>query len=242
MGLLDIFRGGGGRGKVNKLKPKVTQKYGDPHTRQKAIAQLGEMDAPEAVGVLLARFTITVDPLTTDADEKDQVFQLITGSGQAAVGPVKDFLARTDQASSWAVRILSSLLPETEVVGIATELLERMGAEYARNPEKKLVLLQFLEDKDDPRVVAAVLPFLQDMADDVKIAALKTLAPRKHESTREPILQLLTGEDTAKRVRTAAVAALHDAELGVQGYREKVEAQLTDPYFVDKSGLIKKRG
>ena len=58
---------------------------------------------------------------------------------------------------------------------------------------------------------------------------------------REPILALLTHPETAKRVQTAAVTALNESGFGVQGYREKVEGLLTDPYFVDKSGILKRR-
>ncbi len=43
-------------------------------------------------------------------------------------------------------------------------------------------------------------------------------------------------------MKTAAIAALHQSGFGVQGYREKLEALLTDPYFVDKAGQVKKRG
>jgi HEAT repeat protein len=241
VGILDIF-GGTGAEKARKLKGKVTQKYGDPTTRQKAISQLGEMKIPEAITSLLSRFTITVEPLTTDADEKEHVFELITSRGEGAVEPVKEFLRTTDSSSSWAVRLLASLLPEPELIAISTELLHRLGATYTRDPEKKLVLIHFLTGKDDPRIAPALLPFLDDMSDDVKIAAIKALAPLRYEPAREPLLNLLTAEDTARRVQTAAIAALHESGFGVQGYREKVESLLGDPYFVDKSGLIKKRG
>lgn len=241
MGILDIFSGSGPQ-KAQKLKAKVTQKYGDAAARQKAISQLGEMKFPEAISVLLARFTISVEPQTTDADEKEHVFELICSHGSEAVGPAKEFLHKSDLATSWAIRILSSVLPEPEVIGIVTELLGKLGATYTRNPEKKEVLLGFVEDKDDPRIAPAALPFLEDMSDDVKISALKVLGPKKFEPAREPILKLLTAEETARRVRTAALAALHASEFGVQGFREKVEAVLQDPYFVDKAGAVKKRG
>ena len=42
MGLFDVFGGGSGPKKAERLKGKVTQKYGDPLTRQKAISQLGD--------------------------------------------------------------------------------------------------------------------------------------------------------------------------------------------------------
>ena len=242
MGFLDFLGGGTPAEKAARLKQKVTQKYGDPATRQKAIAQLGDLKTPEAVGVLMHRFTLTADPHTTDADEKDHVFDIICGMGDEAVGPVKDFLKRTDTASSWALKVLSEILPGPKVVAIACDELQRLGTEYTRNPEKKTVLMGFLDDKEDPRIAEVVLLLLKDMADDVKIAALKNLAPRKHEPAREPMLELVVSEETGKRVQTAAIEAIATSEFTVQGFREKVEKRLADGWFIDKAGALKKRG
>jgi hypothetical protein len=241
MGILD-FLGGSGPTKALKLKPKVVQKYGDPVARQKAIQQLGEMEFPEAVTVLLSRFTINVEPQTTDADEKDQVFELVRARGAAAVPAVTDFLMRTDTASSWAVRLLVALLPEPEVVGTLVTHLHALAKGYSRSPEKRLVLMNWLADKDDPRIAPSVLPFLDDMADDVRIAALNTLARLRYPEAREPILQLLTAAETGRRVQVAAVEALAESGFGVQGFREKVEALLPEAFFVDKNGVLKRRG
>jgi HEAT repeat protein len=241
VGLMSLFGGGSGPEKAVKLKSKVTQKYGDPLTRQKAISQLGEMKIPEAVAALLARFTITVEPATTDADEKENVFELIKGFKQDAVPPVKDFLRKSDLATSWAVRLLEALVPGDEVIGIVCEMLQTLANGYSRDPSKKVMLLTYLEDKDDPRVAPAALPLLEDMADDVKIAALKTLTPHKYEPAREPILKLLTQPETGRRVQVAALASLADAGFGVQGYREKVEALVGETYLIDKSGILKRR-
>ena len=109
MGLFDIFTSTGPE-KALKLKPKITQKYGDPTSRQKAIATLGDMGTPEAVAVLLYRFTINVTPDTTDAFEKDNAFQAIVGLGVDAVKPVKDFLRKSDQATSWSLRDRKSVV------------------------------------------------------------------------------------------------------------------------------------
>ena len=210
MGILD-FLGGNGPAKALKLKAKVMQKYGDPISRQKAIQQLGELQYPEAVTVLLSRFTITVEPQTTDADEKEQAFALVLARGAGAVQSVTDFLAKTDLASSWAVRLLSELLPEPEVVGVLVAQLQTLARGYTRNPEKQLVLVNWLAGKDDPRIAPAVLPFLEDMADDVRIAALRTLGPLKYPPAREPMLQLLTAPETGRRVQVAAVEALAES-------------------------------
>lgn len=242
MGLFDFLGGGTPAEKAARLKAKVTQKYGDAATRQKAIEQLGELRSPEAVAVLMQRFTFGVEPQTTDADEKETVFRMIRDLERESVAPVKEFLTRSDTASSWAFKLLEALVPEEELVGIATTELERLGVEYTRNPEKKQVLLTALQGKDDPRLGPAALPFLHDMSDDVKMAAIKTLAALKYEPAREPLLQLLVTEDTARRVQTAVVAALVETGFPVQGYREKVEARLPEGHFVDKAGQVKKRG
>jgi HEAT repeat protein len=242
LGILDIFGGGSPEEKARKLKGRATQKYGDAQTRQKALRQLGEIKHPEAVRVLMARFALTVEPQSTDAEEKDGVFDLVKAFGKDAVAPVREFLEKNDAATSWAVRILEALIPEKELVGVAVDNLGRIGPEYTRDPEKKIVLIQYLSGHEDERIAPALVPFLDDPSDDVKIAAISALGPRRHEPAREPLLQLATGDDSARRVKTAAIAALHQGEFGVQGYREKVESMLSDPWFVDKSGLIKKRG
>jgi HEAT repeat protein len=242
MGIFDDIFGGSGPEKALKLKPKVTQKYGDPATRQKAIQQLGEMPYPEAVGVLLQRYNITVDPLTTDADEKEHVFELIKGFGQDAVGPITEFLRRNEQATSWALRLLESLLPDQEVNGITVDTLTYLSTHYLRDPEKKVVLLHYLTGKQDPRIPPAVLPFLEDMADEVKIAALKALGPLKYEPAREPMLKLLTAPETARRVQMAALEELHESGFSVEGYREQVERLLAEPFFLDARGVVQRRG
>ena len=242
MGFLDFISGGSPAQKAQKLKAKITQKFGDAANRQKAISQLGEMDIPESTAVLLHRFTISVDPQTTDQDEKDHTFDLITSRGDAAVAPTRDFLKRVEAASSWALKILGEILPEDQVIATVIENLERLGSEYTRDPEKKAVLLGHLEGRNDARIGPTAMTFLEDMSDDIKLAALRTLGSVKYEPAREPVLKLLTAEETARRVQTACVAMLCDCGFTVQGYREKVEGRLSEPYYLDKSGAVKKRG
>jgi len=242
VGILDIFGGGKSPERATKLKAKVTQKYGGPEARQKAIQQLGEMDLPEATASLLARFTVTVEPATTDTDEKEHVFGLIRTRGEAAVEPIRAFLRRSDHASSWAMRLLRDILPADQYVTAVVEHLRQLAEAYTRDPEKKLVLLHEAESLDDSRIAPTVLPFLDDMADDVKIGGLRALGPRAYPEAREPMLKLLTAPETARRVQTAAIEAIALSGFGVQGYREKVESLLPEPFFVDKAGILKRRG
>ena len=240
MGLFDFF-GGSPAQKAQKLKPRVTQKYGDATTRQKAIADLADLESADTVPVLMLRFTLSVDPQSTDVSEKEEVFNIITGLKEAAVPHVVDFLKKNDSASSWAVKILDAVLPADKVVETVVDELKRLGAEYTRDPEKKEVLIYWLSERKDERIGPVVTMFLADMSDEVKIAAAKAIAALKYEPARAALIDLLAAEETAKRVQTACVQTLHDAELTVKGERERVEKRIVEPFYLDKSGAVKKR-
>jgi hypothetical protein len=241
VGLFDFLGGGTPAEKAAKLKAKAIQKYGDPATRQKALEQLGELSGPEATSALLARFTITVDPATTDEDEKEHVFDLVAARGSEAVAPVKAFLKGNDAASSWMLRLLSAVLTEAEVIQVALDLLAQLGAGYTRDPERKLVLLNFLEDKQDARIRGAASAFLEDMADDVKLAALRVLEKRPDEALREPLIQALLHPDTSRRVQSGVLETLSSGGYTVTGHRDAVQAALPQGWMLDKAGLVQKR-
>jgi F0F1-type ATP synthase delta subunit len=243
MGLFDFFGGGGTPAdKAAKLKAKATQKYGDAAARQQALQKLIDLKHADAVPVLLQRFTFVVDPQTTDAEEKAHVFDSICDLKDDAVPKVKAFLTESEKASSWAVKILDTVLPPADMIGVVVDELKRLGANYTRDPEKKEVLLHFLDGKQDERIGPVLTPFLNDMSDDVKMAALRTLTSIKFEPAREDVLKLLAAEDTARRVQTACVTTLAETGFTVQGYREKVEGKLPEGFTIDKAGVVKKRG
>jgi hypothetical protein len=240
MGIFDIFGGGTPAEKAQKLKAKATQKYGDPATRQKALSQLGDMKSADAVPVMMQRFTFAVEPQTTDADEKQTMFNYICELKRDAVPNVVEFLNKSESSSSWALKILSEILPENEVLGIVAAELTHLGANYTRNPEKKEVLLQFINGKADERVGPLAVMFLSDMSDEIKIAALKTIGSVKYLPAKDDIVTLLLAEETAKRVQTACVHTLSELAMPVTGFKEKVEARLPAGFKLDKSLVVQK--
>jgi hypothetical protein len=247
MGLFDLFAPKEEREKnaLRKLAQKVTQRYGPPENRQKAIQQLGDMGTPAACDVLCLRFTIRTDPGITDDEEKETVRGLLVGAGDKALGPVKEFLNRQETGVAWGLRVLAQLMKPEELIGVITGLLTEQGKQYTRDPEKKLVLLGWLMEHraDDARIVPAALPLLEDFVDDVRIAAAGLLARQSpSEPAREGLIQLLLRDKENARVRGAVLQALCELGADVKGYRPSVEAILVEPFFLDKEGKVKKRG
>ena len=240
MGLFDAFSSP--ERKVKSLQKKVTERYGPPENRQRAIDQLIEMATPDAIAALIMRFTAKAEPSITDEEEKDRVFRAIVDFGEKSAQPLQDFVRNSDVAVSWALKALTQLVAQERVADVCLENLKRLGPDYTRDPEKKTVLIGHLAASTDPKVVEGLIPFLEDPADEVRIAAANVLGQHKDERSRQPLLESLVRQDQGKRVVASVAEALWRTGAGVQGYREKAEAILPEPYFVDKAGIVKKRG
>jgi HEAT repeat protein len=239
MGLLELIGLGP---KLPRLQKKSMEKFGPPENRQGAIEELGEMRTEQAIEALLLRYTIRVDPGITDDEEKARVLALIVQTGATALPPVKRFILSRDEIS-WPLRALSQLLPEAEVVKFLVEVAKKVGAEYSRVPEKKVLLLHALREHQSAEIAPVVLPFLDDMDDEVQIAAAEVVAKQQDPAGREPLIQhfLKAHQGSNARVREALAGILADSPWDVKGYTPKVEAALPPAYKLDSKGKVQRK-
>jgi HEAT repeat protein len=242
MGLLDMIGLGGPEAKVRRLQKKLMEKFGPKENRQGAIEELGELKTEPAIEALLVRYTFRIDPGITDDEEKARVLELITSAGPIALGPVKRFISSRDEIS-WPLRALEALLPQAEVVQFLVEVARKVGAEYSRVPEKKVLLLHALAGHRSSEIAGVVLPFLEDMDDEVQIAAAEVIIAQQDPLGREPLIQhfLKAHEGSNARVREALAGLLADSPWDVKGYTPKVEAALPDRYKLDSKGKVQRK-
>ena len=239
MGLLELIGFGP---KLQRLQKKMMEKFGPPENRQGAIEELGAMRTEESVAALLMRYTFRVDPGITDDEEKARVLALIVQTGPTALEPVKKFILGRDEIS-WPLRALADLVPEAENVKFLVEVARKAGSEYSRVPEKKVLLLHALMNHKSPDISPAVLPFLEDMDDEVQIAAAEVIARQGDSAGREPLIQhfLKAHEGSNARVREALAGILADSQWDVKGYTPKVEAALPPAYKLDSKGKVQRK-
>jgi hypothetical protein len=254
MGILDLFgsRESREQASLKRLGQKITQKYGPAENRQKAIEQLGEIGTPAALKILCLRFTVRSEVGITDDEEKEQARAILAAAGPKALEPVREFLAEQESGVAWGMRLLASLASREELVGIVHALLQRLGREYTRDPEKKLVLLSWLREHPDlagvtpaggPSRDEALLPLLEDFVDDVRIGAVRALVQGPpSEPVREALIALLLRDRDNARVRGEVLQALHEMGADVKGHRNDVEALLVEPWYLDREGRVKRRG
>lgn len=218
MGLFDFLKGGKGSGSktdgeertVLRHAEKVMDKRAMSPDRFASIEFLCRMGSAEAWRALLPRFNFNVDPSITDREEKAYIFDSITANPENAVEPVEEYL-RTAPSLTWPIKMLKSMLPREELVGELIDFLSTYDTGYEKNSERKGQIIAALEEEMDPRVPAAVLPFLEDFTEDIRFAAVRTLVAQGDEIARPPLFKMLV-EDSSARIRAVVVEGL--AERG----------------------------
>lgn len=230
---------------LRKLAKKVTERYGPPENRQKAIEQLGQLGTPGALSTLCLRFTVRAEPGITDDEEKETTRSILVEAGEVAVAPIERFVAEQEDGIAWGLRALADVAPQ-HVLGLVVKELGRLGKIYTRDPEKKLVLLKWLTEHHagagGGELEAALLPLLEDFSDDVRISATRALAAlAPGDGARDALIQLLLRDRDNARVRGEVLDALATLGADVKGHRPSVEALLVEPFYLDREGRVKKR-
>lgn len=167
---------------------------------------LSEEGSDEALYGLLRRYDMSLEKSYMDQDEKSYVHDLLVAKGHRVLSPVKRFL-RDSENLAWPERILVSVLKdETQVVGVLLEVLEaERGGSDMRGP-KRASLLGLLKHYKDPRIAEAVLPFLDDFDETVRLTAVEVLDVEGDNKVIVPLVTLLASqEEESFRVKRRVV-------------------------------------
>ena len=249
MGLFDIFKKSGkGESGGEKKKPNAAAKYAEAagskraqaYDRQEAIQELGKLASADAAEALLKRFTFATDPSITDQEEKELAFEGILKAGREAIEPVRAYAAKAESIS-WPMRVMKELLEEEELVDELIVWLARWDTEYAKFIDPKLQILEALGERKNPKIRAAVEPFLEDASDPARFNAVVALVMQADERSLEPLIKLLLDEEST-RIRTKIANGLIELGWAIPDeQRDPVRKVLPPEFTVDGSGLVKKR-
>ena len=238
MGLFDVFKGGGSG--LAKHITRVANKRAQQHERSESIQVLASDGSEEALRGLLTRFNLRVDPSITDGEEKNAAFLGVVQNGEAALGPVRDFLASSDTLA-WPLKILKEIQSEEEVTTILLELLSTMHTEYERDPQKKVDVIASLEEREDPRIVEAVTRFLEDMNETVRFYAVGAiLAQDGAEAALGAMTKALLVEESVRvRIRMLDGYVEHRWTLG--DAKDEASKKMPIGYSLGKKGEVRKK-
>jgi HEAT repeat protein len=242
MGLFDRLRGGSSDKKANPAAKWADrmERRAQNYDRQEAITALSDMGTPEAVEILLKRFTFHIDPSITDQDEKDAAFQGVLKVGAAAIEPVRAFAAKAESLA-WPMRIARELLDEPEFVQELLRWLSRWDTEYSKFVDPKVQILTTLEEHQNGAIREGVERFLEDVNEPSRFHAVNALFAQGDAAALPALLKVLVDEESV-RVRTKIVEG-----LVAQGWeipadqRDAVARAMPAGYMVNAKGHAIKR-
>jgi hypothetical protein len=243
MGVFDLFSKDGRQQRaLARNVSRAVNKYAQSPDRLKALQSLRDEGSPEAIYGMLRRFGMMYDKTIEDEQEKDWVFEVLAEKGPSIIPSIKKYLFSADSIS-WPLRLLDRVAAKEDELAVLKEVLARHEPGYERDPTKKIQLLNHLAAIKDSRIPPLVVPYLADMDEGVRYAAVEALTRhRDEEAAREPLLQHFIDEsEDSLRVRIQIAEGF--AELGwlVKGHRGEVEKKLPEQFQLDRDGHVKKR-
>ncbi len=246
MGLFDFFKRKGAAkgpsGAVSRNISRLTNKYIDSDIRYDAAQQLAADGSPDAISGLLKRFRFMVDSSIKDGEEKQYVCDLLQELDDAAVEPLIAYLRDEDEVV-WAVQALRRIVPPDKFRSVLLDLLRQFqDAEHIRFPAKVIVIIDAIAEFETDEVIRALLPFLDDDDDDVRLATVKALShPEYEEYARDHLLRVLVESEDRPRVVQAIIEAVCELGWLVKGHRPAVEKLLPEGFYLVGKGTIKRR-
>jgi len=244
MGILDLFskQGRTERARASNIKTAVN-KYAQSPDRFKALQSLRDDGSEEALYGLLRRFGMMYDKTIEDEQEKDWVFDVLVEKGPAILPALKKYLFAADSIS-WPLRVLDKVADRENELALLREILERHEPGYERDPSKKIQLLNHLAALKDKRVPPLVAPYLADMDEGVRYAAVEALVRQGDEgSAVAPLLdQFVKPEEESLRIRIQIAEGFADLGWAVDAARrEAFQQHLPESFKLLKDGKVEKK-
>jgi len=226
MGVFDLFSKDGRVERARKRNAaRAVNKYSQSPDRMKSLQALRDDGSEDALYGLMRRFGMMYDKTIEDEQEKDWVFDVLSEKGITILPALKKYMREADSIS-WPLRLLDKVADRETELAALRELLDRHEPGYERDPTKKIQLLNHLAGLKDKRVPALAAPYLADMDEGVRYAAVEALVRQGDEAAGAgPLLDQLTkAEEDSLRIRLQIAEGF--AELGWTVPADRREAVL----------------
>ncbi len=243
MGLFDIFKGKSKDGEKKSPASKWADnlnKRAQAYDRQEAITELCKMKNADAAEALLKRFTFVTDPSITDQDEKEQAYEGIVAIGKEAIEPVRVW-ASTAESVAWPTKIFKALLTPDEVVTELLQMLSKWDTEYAKFIDPKLQILGALEDYENPKIAAAVEPFLKDFTEQARFHAVGAVLAQKSEATVPALVDAFIEEESVRTRNKIADGLAANGWVIPEDKRDGIRNGLSSGYSLTPAGVVTRR-
>jgi HEAT repeat protein len=183
----------------------------------------------------MKRFGMKYDKTIEDEQEKEWAFEVLVEKGAKVLPALKRYLDSAESIS-WPLRLLEKVVAtKDEQIDVVAAVLERHEPGYERDPTKKVQLLTHIGAFKHARVAPLATPYLADMDEGVRYAAVEALLRQADEpNCRAPLVdQFVSPNEESLRLRIRIADGF--AELGwpVGDQRAEIEKRLPDAFQIE---------
>jgi hypothetical protein len=246
MGFLDGLFGGdkSSQKNIDKLVIRVKERYAQPEYRREAMEKLLALGTAEALTGVIQRFTVVAQSPHWDEEEKRWLVDELAERGEPAKLALRRFLKSADHIA-FAATALGRLTQKDELVQDLMASLAARPPEDHRSTLGKTELVAVLADTGQVGVVLALVPYLDDHADDVQCAAIDAIErlwpnASDRDAAKAKLQTIVTDDSRSARVLRHAANAMH--RLGVEIDPTKALAPAVAEDFVVKDRKLSRPG
>lgn len=225
--------------KADRLLGRITNMYSQTQDRQYYLCQLRDLGGELAARRLIRRFTCTCENGTVDADEKELCMKLLVSLGQDSVEALKLHLSHNDKDFNWPYRTLAQLISREELVAFMVQILEEIGPEYVRDPERKEQIMLISKGYEEESLARAILPYLGDDNETIRFVAADASIEHGNPFDIEALSERLAIEDSQRVLRHIAEAFKAKGWEIKPCDREKITARLPHGFSLTAQNSIK---
>lgn len=164
--------------KRQSAKKRLTNMYVQSQDRMAAASEMASFAVDgdeEAYRIFLSRFNLLNPSQVTDLQEKEDMLGIMVSIGEPLVEWTKKYVRETADGIHWPMRFLSRVLDGDAFRDFLADMVDATEAGYARDPKKKLVLVQLVGEHPNDRSRDAVAKFLDDHDEQVRFHTVDVL-------------------------------------------------------------------
>lgn len=231
--------------KIVKLQKSVANMYVQPQERQFIMQQLRDIGNEDAVRALITRFNESSPNTTVDLEEKQWVYDVLVDMSRQNPDIqklVENHVRASDSHINWPIKVLGDLLDYKGMANFLRELLEPLGTEYVRDPEKKQEVILHAASFKSPELAQEIARFLEDANETVRFLAVDTLFTQGFDLAVQPMVRCAIDEESTRIIqKIAAGLAERNDWIVPEAERPAFSNVLPGEYGLHPDGYVIKR-
>ena len=229
MGLLDFLFGGSKESQFKRHAKRITNLNSQADDREASAEWLAQEGSPQAVTALLRRFNLNYEQRMKDTREKEHIYNLLENIGRDVLEPAKEWMRRNDNFA-YPIRLVQKFEGEDQTILFLLELLSLENDDFS--PNKKIQLLSHLQNFKHKAIAENLPQYLNDFNEDVRFATIQALANQKDPSSKTPLLEQMSREDS-NRLRDCIATLFVEEGWSIDPHQELIQEKIPVGFIIE---------